>query len=315
MSGGPKTPIGKKRSRENSLKHGLSAETLLGDILGRERIDQAYQQFQAEWQPGSPTEEILIREMSRHKEALARIEKMEDAVLRRGAQAAWELELDSVAGVRLVDNLDIALAGAGTSEALDRISRYRRAHERGFYRGLAGLKSLREALQTYQGRSDSPAISSIPKTEPINPFQEEQDCEDYLLSRHRSGAVPCAKCGERAGRFIPSRKTWQCHACRRQTSLRAGTVMAGSHVGLLAWFRAIHLLVKNPETSISQLGEATGIPRQGTLRRMATEIRFAIQSSDSTGKLAGLDVLFRDPEQLIERDREIESPTSASSIK
>ena len=302
MSGGPKTVTGKKSSRQNAVKHALSAAALLADVLGRERVEEAFQLLKAEWRPASPTEEVLIREIARHKEALGRIEKMEEAVLRRGAQAALDLDLDNVAGVRLLDEMDIALAGAGTSEALDRISRYRRAHERGFYRGLAALKALRDAGQTSQGRFDATAVSLAgeslgPKTKPIDPFPDDKACEDYLLSRHRSGIVACAKCGERAGRFLPSRKTWQCRGCRRQTSLRAGTVLAGSHVGLLAWFRAIHVLVTDPETSLSQLGEATRIPRQGTLRRMADEIRFALQSADPTGQLAGLDRLFRNAAQ------------------
>lgn len=49
MAGGPQSPAGKQRSRQNALKHGLSAQTLVSEILGRGRLAEAMRGFQAEW--------------------------------------------------------------------------------------------------------------------------------------------------------------------------------------------------------------------------------------------------------------------------
>jgi len=39
-----------------------------------------------------------------------------------------------------------------------------------------------------------------------------------------------------------SRKVFQCHACRHQASLIAGTIFQGTKLPLTTWFLAIHLI-------------------------------------------------------------------------
>lgn len=41
------------------------------------------------------------------------------------------------------------------------------------------------------------------------------------------------------------RFTWECAACRRQTSVTAGTIMHGSHLTLKTWFTAIHIVTSH----------------------------------------------------------------------
>jgi hypothetical protein len=93
------------------------------------------------------------------------------------------------------------LAAAGTSSAIEKISRYRRQHERAFLRSLTaprGAKSLAASAA-------QPAFSS------------KDACEEYLVARLRDGEFRRPRCGGQEGRWIASRRVWQCQACRRQT--------------------------------------------------------------------------------------------------
>ncbi len=61
--GGPRTPAGKARSRKNSLKHGLCSKEVLPDDLAA-IVARRTAEFISEFQPRSPYEEFLVREMA-----------------------------------------------------------------------------------------------------------------------------------------------------------------------------------------------------------------------------------------------------------
>jgi len=81
---------------------------------------------------------------------------------------------------------------------------------------------------------------------------------------------------------MESRSRWRCGGCGRQLGLRAGTLMAGSRLPAAPWFAAIGLLMRSPRASTAELGEATGIRRDGTLRKMARAIRGAVGSESGS---------------------------------
>jgi len=62
-STGPKTPEGRAAVRLNGVKHGLSAETLV--LMGENQadFDALIDSFEAEYQPATPTEELLVRQL------------------------------------------------------------------------------------------------------------------------------------------------------------------------------------------------------------------------------------------------------------
>jgi len=63
-STGPKTPEGRAAVRLNGVKHGLSAETLV--LMGENQadFDALIDSLQAEHQPATPTEELLVRQLA-----------------------------------------------------------------------------------------------------------------------------------------------------------------------------------------------------------------------------------------------------------
>ena len=277
---GPKGTFPEGTARGNAVKHGLSSKRLLPAILGKEIVEQHYQLLRAEWQPATPTQEFLVREMARHEAALQRSEEMETAVLRRGALGAPRVKFDDADGD---DYPDAALAGAGTSDAIDKLARYRRAHERAY---LRSLKTLREA-KTAAGQVRQRPIEAKQRR-----FRSEATCEAYLVARLADGGFLCPACCGNAGMWIASRKSWQCRGCRRQMGIRGTTVMERSRAPLCAWFCAIETLLVNPSASTAELSLVMGIRRAGTVRRIAEKIRQALSSPQKTVLLAGLDQVF-----------------------
>ncbi len=83
--GGPKTPGGKLRSRRNSLRHGLCSKQVLPDDLV-EVVARRTEEFIADFQPRSPYEEFLVREMALASARLDRCAAMSIVDRRRGIE-------------------------------------------------------------------------------------------------------------------------------------------------------------------------------------------------------------------------------------
>ena len=73
-------------------------------------------------------------------------------------------------------------------------------------------------------------------------YGTEEQCHDALVEMRWPDGFVCPKCGERAYSYCKPRKLFQCRGCRKQTSVRVGTVFANSRTPLRKWFLAIHLI-------------------------------------------------------------------------
>lgn len=277
-AGGPQTLAGKIRSRQNALRHGLSATTLLTEALGPERLKRHQQRLCAEWQPRSGTEEFLIREMARHAAALELVEEAELAVLRSGARTPLPmLGQDTRTDSELLDE---RLTAAISSDAPDRVTRYRRAHEKGFFAALRRLGELRSV-------PPSPPTSRLPAAAPR--LATEADCASYLRARLEREQGPCPRCGPGPGYWLSRRGRWECGRCGRQIGLRTGTILARSPLPLSVWFRAIEVVLRNPDCAARELVQKLGMRRLATVRHLVRRIRAALESPRRTILLAGLD--------------------------
>ncbi len=289
--GGPQTCEGKTTCSRNAIRHGLSAKKLLVEVLDRELVEQRRQSLSEEWGPQTPTERYLILEMARHQAALERIEQMEFAVLQAGAHFAPDTLADGSDEVigdddRYDEMMDAMLAVSATSEGVEKISRYRRQHERGFLRSLDTLQAAR-AMRAGPNRSCGTQWA----------FSTEEQCCDYLVRFFEAHGIGCTRCSSKNGRQVGSRHVWQCRTCRKQIGIRTGTIMATSRLPLTAWFQMIELLIGNPNVSTAELMAQTGICREGTVRKMAGEIRQAVNTPDARRLLAGLDHVFGEGSQ------------------
>jgi hypothetical protein len=263
----------------NALRHGMTSSTLLPNLLGAANIAHHVDALTAEWKPATHTERLLIHDIARHAAALDLIERAEAATWRQAAHCLSEAA--ALAGADEENVADQILVGAVTSDGLERVTRYRRAHEKGFVSGLQRLREL-------QARRQRPPLAVQ-----VLPFTSEADCERYLHARGNAD-WRCLHCGHRQAHWLERRAHWQCRQCRRQQGLRAGTVFAGSSLPILTWFRVIWAMLGRPMATTAALAEACGLERLETVRRMAGTIRAALGDASPTALLAGLERLYAD---------------------
>jgi len=264
-------------SRANAIQHGLTATTLLPEVLGPEILSRQLARFREQFRPATPSAELLVKELARHAAALELAEQAEAAVLRCGARGV-SLMIPPAGDAE--ESRDNVLNAAVSSDALERLSRYRRGHEKGVHQALSRLEETKRAALLADGHQ-------IPLT--------DQECRELLGRRFRDPWFRCPRCSQPKGYWLERRSRWECAACRFQVGLRTGTVLEGSPLPLAVWITAIRLLVRVPDASVSELAAATGCRRPQTLHRLASKIRAASTSSHSSMLLGDLDREFSIP--------------------
>ena len=120
-------------------------------------------------------------------------------------------------------------------------------------------------------------------------FPDEAACAEWLLERRWGSGFACPECGHdgcwRLGRKV---LTLQCRACRRETSVTAGTVMHRSHLPLKVWFTAAWLVATHRNgMSARQLWLQLGLGSYKSAWLPLRKLRAAMVDPDR-GPLAGL---------------------------
>jgi transposase-like protein len=129
-----------------------------------------------------------------------------------------------------------------------------------------------------------------PKTlaEAIVYFQDPDNSLKYLAAKRWPNGVECPYCGSKEPMFLRTRRIWKCKAtpCRKQFSVKIGTVLNESPIGLDKWLTAMWL-VANCRNGVSscEIARDLGIT-QKTAWFMLHRIREAMQDKTAT-KLAG----------------------------
>src|SRR5271163_3557777 len=137
-----------------------------------------------------------------------------------------------------------------------------------------------------------PEMMPEPKSlqEAIIYFANPDNCIDYLaIRRWPDGRVLCPTCGSDKVKFNPNRRIWQCstHHPKRQFSIKVGTVMEDSAIGLDKWLTAAWLIT-NCKNGISSYEIARDVKvTQKSAWFMLHRIRLAMQDDFFGSKLGG----------------------------
>jgi len=83
-------------------------------------------------------------------------------------------------------------------------------------------------------------------------FGTEEACRHYLGQLRWPTGFICPFCRGKGG-WLDRRQRWTCQACRRQSTVTAGTIFEGTHLPLRVWFRAAWL-VTSQKFGASALG-------------------------------------------------------------
>jgi transposase-like protein len=121
-------------------------------------------------------------------------------------------------------------------------------------------------------------------------FSNPDNCIDYLaIRRWPDGRVLCPSCGSDKVKFHAERRIWQCssHHSKRQFSIKVGTVMEDSAIGLDKWLTAAWLIT-NCKNGISSYEIARDVKvTQKSAWFMLHRIRLAMQDETLGSKLGG----------------------------
>lgn len=122
-----------------------------------------------------------------------------------------------------------------------------------------------------------------PKTliEAVTYFADPQVCHEYMKSiKWPDGEIACPKCGGENIGEIKSRRMFQCKAkgCRKQFSVKVGTIFEDSPLPLQKWFVAVWC-ISNAKNGVSscELARSIGVT-QKTAWHMLHRIRLAMQT-------------------------------------
>lgn len=130
--------------------------------------------------------------------------------------------------------------------------------------------------------------STLPQTlvEAVRYFSDPDTCLNYLIPLRWPDGITCPHCGSKENSFIASRRIWRCKGCKKQFSIKIGSIMEDSPLGLDKWLTAIWLIA-NAKNGISswELHRSLGITQKSAWF-VLHRIRLAMQTGTLT-KLKG----------------------------
>lgn len=124
--------------------------------------------------------------------------------------------------------------------------------------------------------------------EAIRYFGDADRAHEFMLKIRFPNGVACPRmgCGNADVQFIATRKIWRCKECKRQFSVKVGTIFEDSPIGLDKWLPTVWLLASNKNgISSLELHRALGVT-QKTAWFMLHRVRLAMQTG-TFEKLAG----------------------------
>lgn len=125
--------------------------------------------------------------------------------------------------------------------------------------------------------------------EAIRYFADEQRCRDFVADLRWPDGVECPRegCGAKRVQFIATRGIWRCKECKRQFSVKVGTIFENSPIGLDKWLAALWVITAHKKgISSYQLSRDIDVT-QRTAWFMLHRIRLAMRTESFSKPLAG----------------------------
>ncbi len=131
---------------------------------------------------------------------------------------------------------------------------------------------------------------ALPKTlqQAVAYFSDPQRTFDYAVKlRWPDGKVTCPRCESQEHSFISTRRIWFCKGCKKQFTVKVGTIFEDSAIGMDKWMIAVWLIV-NAKNGISsyEVGRALGITQKSAWFMMH-RVRLALHGPKDSVQLGG----------------------------
>lgn len=114
--------------------------------------------------------------------------------------------------------------------------------------------------------------------EAVRYFADIEVATDFVAKLRWPNGPVCPRCEGTEYSYLKTRRVWKCKSCKKQYSVKLGTIFEDSALGLDKWLPAIWLIA-NSKNGISshELGRALGVTQKSTWF-MLHRIRLAMQS-------------------------------------
>ena len=117
-------------------------------------------------------------------------------------------------------------------------------------------------------------------------FKDEETCRKYLAEKRWGNKPYCPCCGCQKVYCFSDGKRYKCSSCRKQFTVRAGSIFEDSKVPLRKWFITLYLIATHKKgISSHQLARDRGVT-QKTAWYMLSKIRFALDESNIESQLS-----------------------------
>jgi transposase-like protein len=132
--------------------------------------------------------------------------------------------------------------------------------------------------------TENPAPETL--LDAVKYFADKDLALEFFAELRWPDGVICPDCLKKESTFLQTRKLWKCRACKRQFSVKVGTIFEDSPIGLDKWLPALWMLA-NCKNGISsyELAKALGVT-QKTGWFILHRLRLAMQAMGG-GKLRG----------------------------
>lgn len=120
-------------------------------------------------------------------------------------------------------------------------------------------------------------------------YGSEEPCHAVLVKWRWPDGFVCPDCDGKAHCIVTrgARELFQCNACRKQTSVRAGTIFASSKLPLRLWFKAMYHLTQSKQGMSSlELARRLGIT-QNAAWKMKHKLAQVMLERNATKRLKG----------------------------
>jgi transposase-like protein len=114
--------------------------------------------------------------------------------------------------------------------------------------------------------------------EAINYFSDPAVCLAFVAAIRWPEGITCPRCSAVEVSFLSTRRLWKCKSCKKQFSVKVGTIFEDSPLGLDKWLPAVWMVV-NCKNGISsyEIARALGITQKSAWF-MNHRIRLALQN-------------------------------------
>jgi len=152
------------------------------------------------------------------------------------------------------------------------------------------IRAYIEIMPKKKDPAEVDGVPFAPRTlqEAITYFADSDVTHAFATALRWPEGVFCPNCGSAENSFISTRKLWKCKGCKKQFSVRVGTIFEDSPIALSKWFVAIWMIAncKNGVSSY-ELHRAVGVT-QKTAWFMLHRLRAAMKARSFDRKLAGI---------------------------